>query len=391
MPTSPRCATTPARRSPRCRPGWSPASLARREADAGPVSVLSCDNLPENGAVTAAVVTDLAELVRPRAGGVGRRERRLRHLDGRPDHSGHHRRGPGPGRRRAGLRGRRAGAHRAIRRVGRRRPVPRRATGMGAGRSAARRRRDPVRAAQAVAAERVPLAARVRGQHPRPRHDRRGDRRPDVPRVGRDVLGRGGPAPRAAGRRGSPTTAGRCSSGSPTPASGTSSRRSPRTGRSSSRCGSCPRCGRNGPRAGCRWAVRPHSRPGSCTCAGRARHGRIRARDRRRRLRARPMTRRPWPACSTPSPRGWATTGTWSPPSSHSWAPSPASVPPDTPQLLRTSAQPPSTSRTSARAATCCRAQPPVGDGRGPEAAGEGLAGASRTGAVQASAEPRPG
>src|SRR4051794_24609244 len=39
--------------------------LARRAADAGPVSVLSCDNLPENGAVSATVVTDLAELVDP--------------------------------------------------------------------------------------------------------------------------------------------------------------------------------------------------------------------------------------------------------------------------------------------------------------------------------------
>jgi fructuronate reductase len=37
--------------------------LARRAADAGPISILSCDNLPENGAVTRAVVTDLAAVV----------------------------------------------------------------------------------------------------------------------------------------------------------------------------------------------------------------------------------------------------------------------------------------------------------------------------------------
>jgi fructuronate reductase len=37
--------------------------LARRAADAGPISVLSCDNLPENGAVTKTVVTDLAAVV----------------------------------------------------------------------------------------------------------------------------------------------------------------------------------------------------------------------------------------------------------------------------------------------------------------------------------------
>ena len=37
--------------------------LARRAADAGPVTVLSCDNLPDNGAVTRSVVVDLARLV----------------------------------------------------------------------------------------------------------------------------------------------------------------------------------------------------------------------------------------------------------------------------------------------------------------------------------------
>jgi fructuronate reductase len=38
---------------------------ARREADAGPITLLSCDNLPHNGAVTAAVVTDLAAALDP--------------------------------------------------------------------------------------------------------------------------------------------------------------------------------------------------------------------------------------------------------------------------------------------------------------------------------------
>ena len=37
--------------------------LARRAADAGPVTILSCDNLPENGEVTAIVVTELATAV----------------------------------------------------------------------------------------------------------------------------------------------------------------------------------------------------------------------------------------------------------------------------------------------------------------------------------------
>ena len=38
---------------------------ARRAAGTGPIAVVSCDNLPENGAVTARVVTDLAALLDP--------------------------------------------------------------------------------------------------------------------------------------------------------------------------------------------------------------------------------------------------------------------------------------------------------------------------------------
>jgi len=40
--------------------------LARRAADAGPITLVPCDNLPGNGAVLAAVVRDLAEAVDPR-------------------------------------------------------------------------------------------------------------------------------------------------------------------------------------------------------------------------------------------------------------------------------------------------------------------------------------
>jgi len=39
---------------------------ARRRADAGPLTLIPCDNLPENGAVVAQVVADLADLVEPR-------------------------------------------------------------------------------------------------------------------------------------------------------------------------------------------------------------------------------------------------------------------------------------------------------------------------------------
>ena len=38
---------------------------ARRQAGAGPITVLSCDNLPENGEVTASVVTQLAQAIDP--------------------------------------------------------------------------------------------------------------------------------------------------------------------------------------------------------------------------------------------------------------------------------------------------------------------------------------
>jgi fructuronate reductase len=38
---------------------------ARRVADAGPIAVVSCDNLPDNGAVVGAVVLELADLVDP--------------------------------------------------------------------------------------------------------------------------------------------------------------------------------------------------------------------------------------------------------------------------------------------------------------------------------------
>ncbi|MGC0251664.1 mannitol dehydrogenase family protein [Pseudactinotalea sp. Z1748] len=41
--------------------------LARRSAEAGPITLLSCDNLPENGDVTRRIVTDLAGIAAPEA------------------------------------------------------------------------------------------------------------------------------------------------------------------------------------------------------------------------------------------------------------------------------------------------------------------------------------
>jgi fructuronate reductase len=58
------------RSDPRAAVATVPARLvaglaARRAADAGPITVVSCDNLPENGAVTAGVATDLAAMLDP--------------------------------------------------------------------------------------------------------------------------------------------------------------------------------------------------------------------------------------------------------------------------------------------------------------------------------------
>lgn len=58
------------RRDPTAPVGTLPARLvggllARRAAQAGPVTILSCDNLPDNGSVTAHVVTELAAAVDP--------------------------------------------------------------------------------------------------------------------------------------------------------------------------------------------------------------------------------------------------------------------------------------------------------------------------------------
>ncbi|GIF00878.1 mannitol dehydrogenase family protein [Paractinoplanes rishiriensis] len=58
------------RSDPRAAVATVPARLAaglsaRRAAGAGPITVVSCDNLPDNGAVTARVVADLAGLLDP--------------------------------------------------------------------------------------------------------------------------------------------------------------------------------------------------------------------------------------------------------------------------------------------------------------------------------------
>ena len=73
------------------RPGWSPGCAARRAAGAGPLAVVSCDNLPDNGAVAARVVGEFAALLDPDLAGWIERQRLVRHHHGRPDHPGDHR------------------------------------------------------------------------------------------------------------------------------------------------------------------------------------------------------------------------------------------------------------------------------------------------------------
>lgn len=52
--------------SPKSAPGFVVAGLRQRwRQGLGPVSVMSCDNLPHNGAVTRAVVTGLADVIEP--------------------------------------------------------------------------------------------------------------------------------------------------------------------------------------------------------------------------------------------------------------------------------------------------------------------------------------
>ena len=67
---------------------------ARRAADAGPLAVVSCDNLTDNGAVTAGVVATFAAALDPELAAWIDAQRLVRHHHGRPDHPCHH-----PGRR----------------------------------------------------------------------------------------------------------------------------------------------------------------------------------------------------------------------------------------------------------------------------------------------------
>ena len=272
--------------APSRRPGRLVDGLrARRAAGTGPIAIVSCDNLPDNGRVARRVTLDLASAVDDVARSLDRAARLVRLDDGRPDHPCHHRadraivrdahrpRGPvarsSPSRSASGCSQGEFPAGRP-RVGGRRRPV--------------RRRPRAVRAPQALAAQRRPLPARLRGARPRPDHGRRGVRRPRLPRRPRAAVVRGG---RRADACPSTTPPRRCGRGSPTPASSTGSPRSPRTGRRSSPSGSWPSPRRAPPPGFPSDAQgRVSSPPGSTT--------------------SRPSTRRPPTPAPPTSPRGCA-------------------------------------------------------------------------------------
>ena len=81
--------------------GQLAGGLARRRADdGGPLTVLCCDNLPDNGHVLRGLVADFVAPL-PASDGLGEWIDGQRHVpvhDGGPDHPGHHRGRPGPHR-----------------------------------------------------------------------------------------------------------------------------------------------------------------------------------------------------------------------------------------------------------------------------------------------------
>ena len=251
------------RRRSRCpapRPGRRRADRARpagRRIRGPPgrrcrcVTVVSCDNLPDNGAVTARVVGDFARLLDAELADWIERHvsfvttmvdritpataaddaRSVADAD-RPDRC-------------------RAGGHRAVHRVGAQRRLPRWSPGLGRRRCPVRRRHRTLRTAKAVAAQRRSLAAGLRRQCPRAPDHRRGDDGPGLPGVAAAVLGGGVRAPDPARRRGGRLSGRADWSGSATRGSGTCSRRSRPTDHRRCPSGCCPPCGPNARRAGC--------------------------------------------------------------------------------------------------------------------------------------------
>ena len=215
---------TRARRAAR-RPAACVAGLARPPRAPTPDRSPSCpcDNLPDNGAVRGprraatsprlvdpaladwidehvSLVTTMVDRITPETDAGGPRAP-CRGAPGRTT---------------------RAGGHRAVQRVGAQRDFPAGRPALGGRRRAFIDDVDPVRAAQALAAQRRPLAARLRRSAARARDGGRGGRR--RARAGRWLeqwWAEASAAPRLPARRRRGATAPRCSSASPTRGCGT--------------------------------------------------------------------------------------------------------------------------------------------------------------------------
>ena len=156
-------------------------ALRAQRGEAGPLTLVSCDNLPRNGDVLRRLVHDFCARMNGGARTLEWLERNARFPSTMVD-----RVVPAttPGdreevARRLGLEDRGGGRRRAVPPVGDRGLLRRSAPGLGAGRRADRARRRPARGGQAAAAQRDPLDARVRRRAGRRAHRRR--------RVGRPV------------------------------------------------------------------------------------------------------------------------------------------------------------------------------------------------------------
>ena len=118
--TTPTSCTTCSRGRRRARAsGWSPRRWsAGGERGLAPFTVVSCDNIQSNGDVARRSFSAFAGLRDRGTRRLGRAGGVLPELDGRPDHPGHHGRGPGRGRPAARRRRPVAGGVRALHAVG---------------------------------------------------------------------------------------------------------------------------------------------------------------------------------------------------------------------------------------------------------------------------------
>ena len=202
--TSPRCGAT--RRAPCARrPARLVAGLAGPPRAPTPGRSRSCP------ATTSRTTAPSLARVRPRPGRGGRPGARrlaggqsvaIGDHDGRPDHPRTTAADRAPSPTATGVDDRLPGRHRAVQRVGARGAFP---AGRPRWEDAGATLTDdvaPVRAAQAVAAQRRALAARLRRVAARARHRRRGGRRRRAAAAGSSSGGRGLAAPAPAGRRG---------------------------------------------------------------------------------------------------------------------------------------------------------------------------------------------